>query len=136
MKDAIGQIDYEILDSNDFELLYYLFPLIEKMIIDILKYNVDSDIEIYTQGTYRTLDSVIAKDDNKKHFDDEIIYLLKKYYGKNGLRNKLFHYRGDKIILQPFDIKIIKGLALRILKQYKRAINKSNKYSNISIELM
>lgn len=137
MKDSIGLIDFKALDSRNFEVLYYLFPLIEKLFIEVLKYNIDSDIELYNQGTYRTLESALEKSENHKFFNEDLIRVIHFFYNKGGLRNKLFHYTGATINITTFDILATKCIALQLLKTYKNKIEESNNnYNNDKIELL
>ena len=48
-KRVIGQIDVEILHEEKVECLYYIFPLIEKMILEIFKLVPESDVEYIEQ---------------------------------------------------------------------------------------
>ncbi len=137
MEESIGIIDFNALDNNNFEVLYYLFPLIEKMFIEILKYYIDSDIELYEQGTYRTLKSVLERPENLKYFNNDLVEVIKYFYKEDGLRNKLFHYTGKKISITTFDIKATKCIALKLLKIYKRKIEESNDNNkSVKIELL
>ena len=136
MSETIGYLDYEVIDGKYFEVLFYLFPLIEKIIIDILKYSAYSNIELYNQGTYRTLKSIIEKDENQRYFDHELMELLLYYYGEDGLRNELFHYHGKRIDLTYYDILAVKCIALKLLKQYKATIEETRDYEDLEIELL
>ena len=62
MKNTIGTINYDMLDSRSYLTLYYLFPLVEKLFVEVLKNYEDADIELYNQGTYRTIESAISKE--------------------------------------------------------------------------
>lgn len=136
MQDAIGLIDFKALDNNNFEVLYYLFPLIERIFIDILKYSIISDIEIYSQGTFRTLESALKKRENLNCFDSETIEVLNTFYCKQGLRNKLFHYRGQTIMISGLDIKAIKLLGLKLLKQYKKTLENATDFKDLKIDFI
>lgn len=86
----LGKIDTDIAFKRNFDSLLYLFPLIEKIIIEIYKENPLSNIEQYDQGTLRTVCEIIKNDSN-----DVLNRVTKKtilkYYDNDGLRNKLFH---------------------------------------------
>ena len=74
--------------------MYYEFPLIERVVLDIYKLLPLSDVEFYQQGTMRTIMEMINKDSHN-YFPDNLINILQKYFGDNGLRNKLFHVKDD-----------------------------------------
>ena len=61
----IGNIDIQTLRNNNVETLYYEFPLIERVVLEIYKMLPLSDVEQYTQGTMRTILEIINKDSNK-----------------------------------------------------------------------
>lgn len=119
MINTIGKIDLNVLESRTEESLYYLFPLIERLVVEILKYKSDSNIEFYEQGTYRTLNSIFESEENKKYFDEDLINLIKKYYDEDGLRNKLLHYRGESSInITIIDLLATKVIVTRLLRLY------------------
>ena len=86
----IEPIDIEILKSRDIDAAYYIFPLIERMVLETYKLLPLVNIEHYDQGTMRTIISII-ENNNPSIFPQELIRLLYKYYDENGVRNKLFH---------------------------------------------
>ena len=59
----IGKIDTEFLNENRIECLYYIFPLIERIVLEIYKLVPEADVEHFEQGTMRTIKSMI--DNNK-----------------------------------------------------------------------
>lgn len=93
-KKLIGSIDVEAIQKNNVEALFYEFPLIERIVLEIYKLLPLSDVEYYQQGIMRTILEVISKDNNN-YFPDDLINILQKYYGENGLRNRLFHIKDD-----------------------------------------
>ena len=112
---SIGIIDLEQLESREIESLYYLFPLVEKIIIEILKYKEDANIEFYSQGTYRTLNSIFTMEENKKYFNENLINLIKEYYGENGLRNQILHFRGYiQIEITTTDLLAVKIIVVKL----------------------
>lgn len=137
MKETIGVIDFEILESRDIMCLYYLFPLIERLVVEILKYKTDADIEFFKQGTYRTLNSIVFKEENSKYFDSNIINYITRYYADNGLRNKLLHFRGETYIdVSIVDLLEIKVIVLKLIKLYNLALKEFDYIEKINIELL
>ena len=93
-KSLIGDIDLNAIKKNDVESLFYEFPLIERIVLEIYKLLPLSDVEHYNQGTMRTILEILRKDPNN-YFPEQLIKVLQKYYGDFGLRNKLFHITDD-----------------------------------------
>ena len=58
-KRVIGQIDVDILYEEKVECLYYIFPLIERMVLEIFKLVPESDVEYIEQGIMKTPISII-----------------------------------------------------------------------------
>ena len=88
-KKIIGEIDTKFLESDKPESMYYSFPLIEKMIIEIFKLVPDSDIEVYEQGTMRTPIEVINANNKNKVISDDLTKKIVKYFNDDGARNKI-----------------------------------------------
>lgn len=55
----VGDIDIDLLNNQIVETLYYAFPLIERLILEIYKQIPDADVEQYEQGTSKTILSII-----------------------------------------------------------------------------
>ena len=129
-KRVIGQIDVEILHEEKVECLYYIFPLIEKMILEIFKLVPESDVEYIEQGIMKTPISIIENNDSSKVLPSYIIDIIKKYYKEDGLRNKLLHIGNAEITVNvSFNelLYLISNLLI-ILK------NKLEEYTNFSFE--
>ena len=119
MINTIGKIDLDLLENRTEISLYYLFPLIERLVVEILKYKTDTNVECYEQGKYRTLYSILSSEENTKYFDKNLVNLIKEYFKEDGLRNKLLHYRGDDTIkLTIIDLLAIKVISIKLLKIY------------------
>ena len=90
----IGKIDTDFIKKNNYDVLFYEFPLIERMVLEIYKLLPLSDVEGYQQGTMRTIMEILRKDSNN-YIPESIVKILEKYYADNGLRNRLLHVKND-----------------------------------------
>ena len=129
-KRVIGQIDVEILHEEKVECLYYIFPLIEKMILEIFKLVPESDVEYIEQGIMKTPISIIENNDSSKVLPSYIIYIIKKYYKEDGPRNKLLHI-GNAEITVNVSFNVLLYLISNLLIILK---NKLEEYTNFSFE--
>lgn len=94
----IGDIDVDLLRLNKIESLNYSFPLIERMILEIYKLVPESDVEHYEQGVMKTPISII--DNNIEVLPENIVNIIKRIYGDDGIRNKLFHVKSEVINIE------------------------------------
>lgn len=137
MKSTIGDIDVNMIEDRTEKSLYYLFPLIERIVVEILKYKPDTDIEFSKQGTYRTLNSILSSSKNAKYFDNDLLALIKDYYSENGLRNQILHFRGkDNIEISFVDLLEMKVIVIKLLKLYKSTLLNIEKTLDKGIELL
>lgn len=92
--------DFLIVLRNDkAESLLYLFPLIERIIVEILSLEPNSDIEHYSQGTYRTMNEILNK--NKDILTEllgyeiyqSLCYLYIDNNNNKSLRNQICHIK-------------------------------------------
>lgn len=127
----IGKIDIDFLRSECLESLFYIFPLVERIILEIYKLNPESDVEIYEQGTMRTINSVIEFNKNLNVLPKYIEKIIEKYYGNNGIRNELFHITEEiielKINFNELEFLIMK-LMLILKNRIKNCTNVELKY--------
>lgn len=94
----IGDIDVDLLRLNKIESLNYSFPLIERMILEIYKLVPESDVEHYEQGVMKTPISII--DNNIEFLPENTVNIIKRIYGDDGIRNKLFHVKSEVINIE------------------------------------
>lgn len=123
---VIGQIDIDMLYKEKVECLYYIFPLIEKMILEIFKLVPESDVEYIEQGIMKTPISIIENNNSYNILPSHIIDIIKKYFKEDGARNKIFHIGdGEVTVNVSFDelLYLIANLLI-ILK------NKLEEYTN------
>lgn len=88
---TIGKIDVEILKTNSIEALYYIFPLIERITLEIFKLVPDSNVEQIEQGTMKTIKQMIEENNKNNIIPEETHKKIIEYYDENGIRNDLFH---------------------------------------------
>lgn len=120
--ELIGKINITSLTKMTGDDLLYVFPLIERIVIEIYKLIPGAIVEVNTQGTMKSLPQIIKDNECNNIFADnlEIKNLLFKYYDKDdSLRNILFHPKEDEIIIQYniVEINYIVASLLRILNE-------------------
>lgn len=129
-KRVIGQIDVDILYEEKVECLYYIFPLIERMVLEIFKLVPESDVEYIEQGIMKTPISIIENNDSCSVLPSYIIDIIKKYYKEDGPRNKLFHIGDGEITVNvSFDELIYLIVNLLIILK-----NKLEEYTSFLFE--
>lgn len=87
-EEKFGKIDINHVNLHSLGSLYYLFPLIERIVIEIFDFIPEANIEVSDQGTYKTMSEIIK---NNTIFDVDINSLLIEYYSDNGVRNTIIH---------------------------------------------
>lgn len=138
-KRLIGDIDVETISSNCVEALFYEFPLIERITLEIYKMLPMSDVEHYQQGVMRTILEIVRKDTNN-YFPENLINILQKYFGDDGIRNKLFHPKdtnGNLIIKSDeLDFQEIKFVIMQLVSILRDTYGKYNINDLGKIELI
>lgn len=129
-KKVIGQIDIDLLCEEKVECLYYIFPLIERMILEIFKLVPESDVEYIEQGIMKTPISIIENNDSYSVLPSYIIDIIKKYYKEDGPRNKLFHIGNEEISVEV-NFNELLYLIVNLLIILK---NKLQEYTNFLFE--
>ena len=124
--EIIGKIDVKTTLKRDLDGLLYMFPLIERIVLEIFKENPLSDIEQFKQGTMRTIKEIVEKDCNKT-IEDEVKKKIYKYYDENGLRNMIFHARtfgeSNNTIIQDNIFDEVQYLLVQVLSKLSRIID-------------
>lgn len=95
-----GQVNFALLrsDNNMHQVLYYLYPMIERLFRNILDKAGIFDIENAASYTFKTLYSIITQNNDQiidvfgVDLGDEILYYLNDTYADLGPRNMLMHY--------------------------------------------
>lgn len=111
------------------------FPLIELLFRLLLNNVIDSNIEVFNQGTYRTMASLI--DNNRSVAINELsqntVDLLAKYFiGDNCLRNLVCHTSGLKEV-SSLDMSSIRGLLIRLLRYNLKFQSNNEELSSIPL---
>lgn len=96
----IGKIDTKFLKQNRIETLYYSFPLIERIVLEIYKLVPEADIEHYEQGIMRTVMAMINNNKQLEVLPRYTIEIIERYFGDDGIRNKLFHIRNENVTVK------------------------------------
>lgn len=132
IKNIIGEIDTDFLNSGTVESLYYSFPLIERMVLEIYKLVPAADVEHYEQGIMKTLLSII-QNNKVEVLPEQTIQILNKYYGDDGLRNQLLHPNKDIIDINvSFDE--INYIIMQLMSILKRLLKENINYQFKDIE--
>lgn len=122
----IGDIDVDLLKLNKIESLNYSFPLIERMILEIYKLVPESDVEHYEQGIMKTPISII--DNNIEVLPENTINIIKRIYGDDGIRNKLFHVKSEVINIEV-SFEEINYLIMQLLSILRDKINENKGFT-------
>ena len=131
----VGNIDTDFLSNKIVENLYYSFPLIERLILEIYKQIPDADVEQYEQGTSKTILSIINH--NKVDIIPEYIKnLIYKYYdGDDSLRNQLFHPKEDVVNINV-SFEEINYIIMQLLSILKKLLKENDSYNFKEIEYL
>lgn len=128
----IGEIDLKLLNSQTVESLYYSFPLIERLVLEIYKLIPYADVEQYDQGIMRPIVSII--DGNSDYIlPENIVEIIKKYFDDDGARNQLFHNKVGVINIKvSFDE--INFAIMQLLSILKIKISENSDFNFENIE--
>ncbi len=134
----IGKIDLEVIKDDSFYSLYYKFPLIERIILEIYKAIPGANIEMYEQGTMKTINSIINNNPDIDILLPDLKNLISNYFSEDddAPRNIIFHPAfDDKIqVIVNFEeinyiIASLLGLLKHVCKEY--VISNLNKIERI-----
>lgn len=132
---VIGKIDTDILKSNKIESLFYGFPLIEKIILEIYKLEPEASVEQNNQGIMRTINSIIEENKELNVLPLYITKLIEKYFRESGLRNQIFHINCRKRYIKV-DFNEINFLIMKIFKILKDKLGKFDKFEFKNIDYL
>lgn len=131
----VGNIDVDFLGKQIVESLYYAFPLIERLILEIYKQIPDADVEQYEQGTSKTILSIINRNNSDiiPEYAKELIY---NYYdGGDSLRNHLFHPK-EGIVNIRVSFEEINYIIMQLLSILKNLLKENDSYNFKEIEYL
>lgn len=117
----IGKIDTKFLKQNRIETLYYSFPLIERIVLEIYKLVPEADIEHYEQGIMRTVMAIINNNKQLEVLPRYTIEIIERYFGDDGIRNKLFHIRNENVTVKV-NFREINYLIMKLLVILKKEL--------------
>lgn len=118
----------KLFESDNMAVLFYMFPLIERLVVEILDITSLVNVETKNQGTIRTINSMLQDKETEKIFGKELHNNLKKYFADDGLRNQLMHYvpETDKIGANVSEIEEIKAMALMLAEMYEKELKEAD----------
>lgn len=118
----------KLFESDNLAVLFYMFPLIERLVVEILDITSLVNVETKNQGTIRTINSMLQDKETEKIFGKELHDNLKKYFADDGLRNQLMHYvpETDKIGANVSEIEEIKAMALMLAEMYEKELKEAD----------
>lgn len=134
----IGKIDLEAIKDDSFYSLYYKFPLIERIILEIYKAIPEANIEMYDQGTMKTINSIINNNPDIDILLPDLNNLISNYFSEDDdvPRNIIFHPAFDDKIQVTVNFEEINyiiasllGLLKHVCKEYE--ISNLNKIEHI-----
>ena len=134
----LGKIDLDVINDNSIYSLFYKFPLIERMILEIYKAIPGANIEMYEQGVMKSINSIINNNPDIDILLPDIKNLISIYFSEddNSPRNILFHPSVDdeiniKVSFEEinFIIANLLGLLSHVYKEF--GISSLNKIEHI-----
>lgn len=129
---TIGKIKTELLNIKTVENLYYVFPLIERMVLEIYRLVPGANIEQFDKKTMKTINSILEHNKNLEIIPTEIAKIIQKYFKDDGIRNKLFHVSLERQFKFKINIKEINYIIMQLLFILKK-LNKNYEIENLKI---
>lgn len=120
----VGKIDMNVINDNSIISLYYKFPLIERLILEIYKAIPRSNIEIYEQGTMKTINSIINSNKDILIIYPELKFMIDNYFSDDDSspRNILFHPNVKNRISVTVNFEEINEIIARLLCLLKHVV--------------
>lgn len=113
----LGKIDMEVIEDDSYESLYYKFPLVERLVLEIYKCVPGTNIEMYEQGTMKTINSIINNNSSFDLLPEDLLCKINKYFNENdnSPRNKLFHTLGEEYFEVIVDFNEVNYIIAQLL---------------------
>jgi len=128
----VGKIKTELLNIKAAENLYYIFPLIERMVLEIYKLVPGANIEQYEKRTMKTINSILNQNEELDVIPIELSKIIQNYYKDDGLRNKLFHVTPGKQVSFQINIDEINYIIMHLLSILKK-LDQNYKIENLKL---
>ena len=124
----IGKIDMEVIEDKSYYSLYYKFPLIERLVLEIYRSVPGTNIEKYEQGTMKTINSIIKSNSALELIPQNIIEKINVYFNEedDSPRNIVFHEWGEnekKVVVNFEEINYIISNLLALLNHMSKEYN-------------
>ena len=124
----IGKIDMEVIEDKSYYSLYYKFPLIERLVLEIYRSVPGTNIEKYEQGTMKTINSIIKSNSTLELIPQNIIEKINVYFNEkdDSPRNVVFHEWGEnekKVVVNFEEINYIISNLLALLNHMSKEYN-------------
>jgi len=124
-----GDIDPKVLSEDCFFSLLYIFPLIERLCLEMLSYDDTTSIEAYGELRYKELFSILynenhehEKDFLKKYIGQDDFDVLNIFFARDGFRDNVFH-PGENREANVNDTQKVKLLLLQIIIAFNKVID-------------
>ena len=128
----IGKIKTELLNVRVAENLYYIFPLIERMVVEIYKLVPGANIEQYEKRVLKTINSILVLNINLNIIPIELSRIIQDYFKSDGLRNKLFHINSNKQFTFQINIGEINYVIMHLLSILKK-LDQNYQITNLKV---
>lgn len=124
----IGKIDMEVIEDKSYYSLYYKFPLIERLVLEIYRSVPGTNIEKYEQGTMKTINSIIKSNSALELIPQNIIEKINVYFNEkdDSPRNVVFHEWGENeknVVVNFEEINYIISNLLALLNHMSKEYN-------------
>ena len=124
----IGKIDMQVIEDKSYYSLYYKFPLIERLVLEIYRSVPGTNIEKYEQGTMKTINSIIKSNSTLELIPQNIIEKINVYFNEkdDSPRNVVFHEWGENeknVVVNFEEINYIISNLLALLNHMSKEYN-------------
>lgn len=129
---------YETFDDDNIESLYYIIPLIERLIIEYCDLTPNIIVENKEKDAFKTVGGLLEDNIISQEFGDELTENILFIFKEDGIRNKLMHYSEDylEIKLKRDELHMIKYTAFVLAYLYAKKADETNKKELEKIPLL